>query len=491
MMSPDDFYSQLGQINVPSPSPQITPFGPNNQPAAGQPPQRPVAPVQRPVAPPQAAAPVLKQQSLKPPPSSLVPTEEEAAVSHAAISDELSRMKKQKSLEDNIESDKTKYSQTIEQNSALDAEAYKGLSQSFVFNEAKPQYQEFASKSTPWLMMLTAIGGKIGKISGMGMLKAQTGMLKGLNEGQKVAYDRAYQEWKDHYDMAKGQNDNAKAVLEMGIRARKGQADAQRASYEMAVDAAGYNRDAIKSDAALIAANDKTALGLEKAKIDIDRANLSLQGSFLRASQQNSKLLNTGYQKVEASQRLTSSAQRLQNAWNRLDAKIKSDPTLADAIKYGTIGDSKTMDRINMVASDEYADFKNASASITGPFLRETLQGIPATALRGVKIEYKEMESMPDITKGYNFAKDAVAAVTEMANQSSTHNVAQYNDMYTRVQSGQSPFGMAPQPTMVESKPATKSYTQQDLDDTISAHPEMTREQIVSALKAQGLTGPQ
>ena len=56
-MSPDDFYSQLGQINAPSPSPQITPFGPNNQPAAGQPTQRPVAPAQRPVAPPQAAAP--------------------------------------------------------------------------------------------------------------------------------------------------------------------------------------------------------------------------------------------------------------------------------------------------------------------------------------------------------------------------------------------------------------------------------------------------
>jgi hypothetical protein len=123
--------------------------------------------------------------------------------------------------------------------------------------------------------------------------------------------------------------------------------------------------------------------------------------------------------------------------------------------------------------------------------LRETLQGVPATALRGVKIEYKEMQSMPDITKGYNSAKSAVDAVTQMANASSTHNVNQYNDMYNRIQSGQSPYGMAPPPTMVETKPAGKTYTQQDLDDTIKAHPEMTREQIIKTLHDQGLTGPQ
>jgi hypothetical protein len=76
-------------------------------------------------------------------------------------------------------------------------------------------------------MILSAVGGKIGKISGIGMLKAQTGMLKGLNEGNKEAFDQAFAQYQEHTKAAMDAWKNDMAVYNANLDWRKGQVDAQ------------------------------------------------------------------------------------------------------------------------------------------------------------------------------------------------------------------------------------------------------------------------
>ena len=217
MMSPDDFYSQLGQINAPSPSPQITPFGPNNQPAAGQLLQRPVAPVQRPVAPPQAAAPAASK-----PPTTEEMLQEFLSYDPSKDPEVQQSREKQKGFADKESAATDQFIESIVK--------FNGVAPPPplpVLKEEAPKFHDFAVKNSPWLMILSAIGGKIGKISGIGMLKAQTGMLKGLNEGNKEAFDQAFAQYQEHTKTAMDAWKNDMAVYNANLDWRKGQVDAQ------------------------------------------------------------------------------------------------------------------------------------------------------------------------------------------------------------------------------------------------------------------------
>lgn len=254
-MSPDDFYSQLPQLNGTVPAPMQ--FGPQNQLAAGQPPVQPVA---RPVAPPQR--PMTAAQGAQAAPRPAAPVQQEDPLISWAREDAKAKMAELPGLENTA---KQQAQASMEEQSSF-AQYLKDNppAKKFVFDEVQPQAHDFVSKGTPWLMILTAIGGKMGKISGLGMLKAQAGLLKGINEGNKEAFDTAYKQWKDHYQMAVNEYQNANEVYVANMKWRAGMAGAEQASAAAAADVVGLNRQAIKDDAALINTNEKTLAALKE-----------------------------------------------------------------------------------------------------------------------------------------------------------------------------------------------------------------------------------
>jgi len=217
MMSPDNFYDQLPQLNDTAPAPMQ--FGPQNQPAAGQPPvaPRPAAPVQRPVAPPQAAAPKAPK-----PPTTEEMLQEFLSYEPSKDPEVQASREKQKGLADKESAATDQFIESIIK--------FNGVAPPPpppVLKEEAPKFHDFAVKNSPWLMILSAVGGKIGKISGIGMLKAQTGMLKGLNEGNKEAFDQAFAQYQEHTKAAMDAWKNDMAVYNANLDWRKGQVDAQ------------------------------------------------------------------------------------------------------------------------------------------------------------------------------------------------------------------------------------------------------------------------
>jgi tetratricopeptide (TPR) repeat protein len=69
-------------------------------------------------------------------------------------------------------------------------------------------------KSMAPMMLLTALGGKFTKQSGMTMLGAMNGMVQGINKGDEAGRDRAWQQYQDTYKQWKDKVDEAHRVYE-------------------------------------------------------------------------------------------------------------------------------------------------------------------------------------------------------------------------------------------------------------------------------------
>ena len=62
----------------------------------------------------------------------------------------------------------------------------------------RPEFKDYAVKQTPFLMIAMAALGKGFHTSGLGMLKAQTGMLQGLQSGSMESFSQASTAYEQH-----------------------------------------------------------------------------------------------------------------------------------------------------------------------------------------------------------------------------------------------------------------------------------------------------
>jgi len=157
--------------------------------------------------------------------------------------------------------------------------------QPFKFQEEAPKYADFAKQVSPWAMFLVALGGKAGKLSGMNMIGAQTGMLKGIQQGDQIAFENAYDAWKTNYQKAKEEHENMSAYYNAMMNYKKNQFGAEQEISQQALTMMGANEKMLTNALSVKKALDKTQAELEKAKVSVDR--LKAQTDAKRAKSQD------------------------------------------------------------------------------------------------------------------------------------------------------------------------------------------------------------
>jgi hypothetical protein len=88
--------------------------------------------------------------------------------------------------------------------------------------------------AAPFLAILTAIGGKMTRLTGGQMLAAQTGMMQGLNEGSEKKYNDALAAWQSTYQKMQDHQRRLMDAHKLMLESYAGRADA----YQKAADAA-------------------------------------------------------------------------------------------------------------------------------------------------------------------------------------------------------------------------------------------------------------
>ena len=129
----------------------------------------------------------------------------------------------------------------------------------------------------PLLSILSAVGGKMTRASGLQMLAAQTGMVQGLNQGSEQAYQAAREQWQTGFDNFQKQVKMQEQYYNLMLKAYGGRADAE----EKAALASERMSGNIRSEAQKKLASGVQALGLDQKAVmqmmQIKNAELGLE----------------------------------------------------------------------------------------------------------------------------------------------------------------------------------------------------------------------
>jgi len=312
------------------------------------------------------------------------------------------------------------------------------------FQEQAPQYADFAKQVSPLLMIATVLGGKAMGISAQGMLGAVTGMVNGTAEGNQQNYQQAYQNYQDHYARFKEEEANRVAYRDKMLEWYKGRIDAPQKAAQASL--ALMNADekvvntGINGDKALSQLHEK----LVKAQFDAQELHLKTMRDQAKVSAAATKELNKELKAIsgleQAASRLKNANQQVQSAWSKLEAAAKQDSSLQDFIDGRAVLDSSFLKRLMPVSKQAIAEFNAAAGQAIGPALREINQGLPAAALRAVRVEYAEMDALPSLDKGWNSAKEAVKALQTRTEDASNYVPHRKMEVLRNAQSSGNPY---------------------------------------------------
>ena len=88
--------------------------------------------------------------------------------------------------------------------------------------------------TAPMLALLSAIGGKVTKLSGQNMLAATNGIVQGMNSASEKTYEDSYNHWMQEYQKLRQHQDQLQKQHQIMLEAYHGRADA----YQKAADSA-------------------------------------------------------------------------------------------------------------------------------------------------------------------------------------------------------------------------------------------------------------
>lgn len=245
-LNQNDFWSQLAPVQNPLAPPPV-PMGPGAAPQPAPPASTPAPP---------AAAPA-------PPQSSDMQTVD-------SILAELKKndpnkdpeYQKAQAARDKARAAQEKYTQE----QIADIEAFRALSDkppAPPVREHAPEMRDFAVQGMPFLMVLTAIGGKVAKLSGMNMLGAMQGMLKGSLTGQDKMFNEAYQNWQENWKRAQEDWRNRMTVYEANLKWREGKINASGAAAQAERELGGAYGEDMRQIIGFHQAQDKAMISLK------------------------------------------------------------------------------------------------------------------------------------------------------------------------------------------------------------------------------------
>lgn len=308
-----------------------------------------------------------------------------------------------------------------------------------IVRQAAPQYVDFAKQVSGPLQILTAIGGKAMGLSGLNMMGALTGMIEGTTQGNLDAYNRAYQTWKDNYEQQREEYNDLKAFVSQMEKYDEGNLQRKNLAAQQGLEMIGVKEQIAKQGLNGLTVLDRTQTQLQKARLDLEAKNFKMieAGTKIRDKQ-----LDNVEKQIDATNRLESVTDRLEEKWSAVEEAAQKDPELKSLIDSGAALNSKTISRLLPISQKVIADFNTAASAAVGPLLREVNQGLPASALRAVRVEYKEMEQIPTLDKGWNTAKSALESLRYRVEQSRSENIRKHNSILQNWERFRSPYSL-------------------------------------------------
>lgn len=128
--------------------------------------------------------------------------------------------------------------------------------------------------TAPVLAILTALGGKLTKLSGQNMLAATSGIVSGMNAGAEKQYEDAYNAWMQGYQKLKEHQTALMHQHQLMLQAYKGRADAYQKAGEAARRQTG---DLLDEKQAAAAGRINTFKAQAQAVNQLDRTKFALE----------------------------------------------------------------------------------------------------------------------------------------------------------------------------------------------------------------------
>lgn len=276
-----------------------------------------------------------------------------------------------------------------------------------VFKESAPKYADFAKQVSPFLMIATVLGGKAMKISGQGMMGALTGMVQGTAEGNAERYETAYKEYQDHYKRFKEEEDNRVAYRNELLKWHKGKMDAAQIAAQESMAMVGADEKMIQMGVNADKALTDTALKISQQNLRLTQLQNQIAGQQFQREKFEFKQTQDKDKAVAVLSKYKTSALDMKRSWDNLKAYVAKHPEMKSMLNLATLTNSDALEKLIQIGDDEgskaVADFKSYAAAFMGPGFRDQIQGIPAAALRSVKVDQAEMAALPDLQKtGWN-----------------------------------------------------------------------------------------
>jgi hypothetical protein len=269
-MTPDFLGNPLGDTPPPFPFPmqnrpaEILPPPPPALAPNAPPSPVPVAPA-APVAAKVPKGPVIPKEP-KPKSADDQLTDKLTAAANSQVDSAMSDIDKQRdrlaSEQPRIDSAAEDYRAFLENNSPHKPES---------LAQRAPVYADFAQQVSPFAILLTALGGKIGKLSGSNILGAVTGLVEGTNEGNWTKYQSAYRAYKDNYDAARQEHADMNAYYNQMMEHQKDVLGAEQSVAQTALSIIGADQKSIENALNTKKALDKTQVELEKQWIKLQQ----------------------------------------------------------------------------------------------------------------------------------------------------------------------------------------------------------------------------
>ena len=275
------------------------------------------------------------------------------------------------------------------------------------FQEQAPQYADFAKQVSPLLMIATVLGGKAMGVSAQGMLGAVTGMVEGTAQGNEQRYTEAYQNYKDHYARFKEEEANRVAYRDKMLEWYKGRIDAPQLAAQASLQLVNADDKIVNMGVNADKAASQVAKDLAAQADRAAKLNTQIQAQQLARERFDLKKDENKDKAISVLSKYKTSAFRMRDSWVKLKEYVAKHPEMKTLLNTATLFDFTKLEKILGMGDSEGAallsEFKSNSSDFMGPGFRKQIEGIPAAALRSVKVDQAEMAALPDLQKvGWN-----------------------------------------------------------------------------------------
>jgi hypothetical protein len=251
-------------------------------------------------------------------------------------------------------------------------------------------------------MLMTAVGGIMGRGGSIAALQAMNGMLEGQLQGDQFKYDAAKQAHDDAISKITNEFNAASTVNDAVLKATQGQVDSARLGREAAAAAIGIDEKMLsKGETNFLniygklvqqqtaAANAERTARLRRQAMDLRQVKDERQAR-IKLDEKYDKLQTANKDNQNGLGRL----ETLLSEWNALKGSLaEKGVVLSD---YAPLAPA-TINKINEVRSTEYANLLQGMTDAAGYALALQNAGLSTGAQRIRAVEVQELQSLPNL----------------------------------------------------------------------------------------------